>query len=85
MVRGLSRPFRPGDEVRLSDLQVLVTAVNAEGRALEAVFRFDRPLEDPSLLWLSWRGAGLEPYSPPAVGAAHSLGEIDLGSALREP
>lgn len=85
MVRGLSRPFRPGDEVRLSDLQVLVTAVNAEGRALEAVFRFDRPLEDPSLLWLSWQGAGLESYSPPAVGAAHSLGEIDLGSALREP
>ena len=85
MVRGLSRPFRVGDTVELSDLHVLVTAVNAQGRAVEAVFRFDRPLEDPSLLWLSWRGAGLVPYSPPAVGAAHSLGEIDLGSALREP
>ena len=85
MVRGLSRPFRRGDEVRLSDLQVLVTAVNAEGRALEAVFRFERPLEDPSLLWLSWRGAGLAPFSPPPVGAGHTLGPLRLGPALRGP
>ena len=85
MVRGLSRPFRVGDTVELSDLHVLVTAVNAQGRAVEAVFRFDRPLEDPSLLWLSWRGAGLVPYSPPAVGAGDTLGELDLGGAWREP
>jgi hypothetical protein len=85
MVRGLSRPFRVGDEVRLGNLQVLVTGVNAEGRATEAVFRFDRPLEDPSLLWFSWQGAGLVPYSPPAVAAAHTLGEIDLGGAVRRP
>ncbi len=85
MVRGLSRPFRIGDEVRLADLQVLVTGVNAEGRATEAVFRFDRPLQDPSLLWFSWQGAGLVPYSPPAVGVAHTLGQIDLGAAVRRP
>jgi hypothetical protein len=85
MVRGLSRPFRVGDEVSLANMQALVTGVNAEGRAVEAVFRFDRPLEDPSLLWFSWQGAGLVPYSPPAVGAAHTLGEIDLSAAVRRP
>jgi hypothetical protein len=73
MLRGLSRPFRSGEEVRLSDFQVVVTDVDAEGRALEAEFRFEQELEDASLLWFTWQGSGLEPYAPPPVGTSHTL------------
>jgi hypothetical protein len=78
MLRGLSRPFRRGAEVRLSDLRVVVTEVDGDGRALEAVFRFERALEDPALVWYSWQGPGLQPYVPPAVGDTHTLPPIGL-------
>ena len=80
MLRGLSRPFRSGTEVRLSDLRVSVTEVDANGRALEAVFRFERPLDDDSLLWSAWQGSGLRPYVPPPVGVTHTLPPIGLGA-----
>jgi hypothetical protein len=83
MLRGLSRPFRAGNEVRLSDLQVVVTEVDTEGRALEARFRFQRTLEDASHLWFSWQGSGLQPYVPPPVGTSHTLPAIRLETPLR--
>jgi len=85
MLRGLSRPFRSGDEVTLPDLHVVVTEVGAQGRAAEAVFRFDRPLDDPSLLWLTWEGGTLVPYSLPPVGGAHTLEPMDLREMLGVP
>ena len=30
--------------------------------------RFDEPLESPSFVWISFRGAGFEPFTPPAAG-----------------
>ncbi len=74
MVRGASRPFRPGDEVALSDLHVRVRDVTADGRPAEADFTFGVPLEDPSLLWTRLRAGGaLVPWSPPAVGESQVL------------
>jgi hypothetical protein len=83
MLRGPSRPFRSGEEVQLSDLQVVVTEVDAAGRALEAEFRFERELEDASLLWYTWRDSGLKRYVPPPVGATHTLPAIRLATPLR--
>ncbi|HXY40517.1 MAG TPA: hypothetical protein VEQ10_12655, partial [Vicinamibacteria bacterium] len=69
MVRGLSRPFHPGDTVVLPGLRVRVNEVTADGRPAEADFDFGRPLEDASLLWMRLRGGGpLDPWSPPGVG-----------------
>ena len=31
-----------------------ITASTSDGRPAEALFRFDRPLEDPSLVWEEW-------------------------------
>jgi hypothetical protein len=77
MVRGLSRPFHPGDEVVLSDMRARVLEVTADGRPAEVDFTFAVPLEDPSLMWTRVRGGGaLVPWSPPAVGESEVLDSI---------
>ncbi len=77
MVRGLSRPFRPGDEVVLSDVRVRVRDVTADGRPAEVDIAFGVPLEDPSLLWTRLRAGGaLVPWSPPAVGESEVLPSV---------
>ncbi len=35
-----------------------VVALTGDGRPAEVVFRFEVPLEDPSLSWLGYRGSG---------------------------
>jgi hypothetical protein len=77
MVRGPSRPFRPGDEVVLSDVRVRVREVTADGRPAEVDFTFGVPLEDPSLLWTRVQAGGaLVPWSPPAVGESQLLPSV---------
>ncbi len=78
MVRGLSRPFRPGDEVALSDMRVRVREALPDGRAAEADFSFGVPLEDASLLWMRLQAGGtLRPWVPPAVGETLTLPSIE--------
>ncbi len=77
IVRGTSRPFRPGDEVVLSDLRVRVREVTADGRPGEVDFDFGVPLEDPSLLWTRLHSGGaLRPWSPTAVGESQVLPSV---------
>ena len=77
MARGLSRPFRRGDEIVLSDLRVRVHEVTADGRPAEVDFDFGVPLEHASLLWTRVQAGGaLVPWSPPAVGGSQVLPSI---------
>jgi hypothetical protein len=77
MVRGLSRPFHPGDEVVLSDMRARVLEVTADGRPAEVDFTFAVPLEDPSLLWTRLqKGGALMPWVPPAVGESEVLASV---------
>jgi hypothetical protein len=77
MVRGPSRPFRPGDEVVLSDVRARVRDVTADGRPAEVDFTFDVPLEHPSLLWTRLQAGGaLAAWSPPAVGESQRLPSV---------
>jgi hypothetical protein len=66
--RSERRPFAPGEQVRLTGMTVTITSLTVDGRPAEATFRFDVPLESPSLLWLCFRGGRFEPFRPPAVG-----------------
>lgn len=78
MVRGLSRPFRAGDEVVLPDMRVLVREVTADGRPAEADFSFRVPLEDASLVWTRLHAGGaLGPWRPPAVGQSMRLAAVE--------
>jgi hypothetical protein len=72
--RSERRRFALGEEVRLTGMTVTVSSLTADGRPAEAMFRFDVPLESPSLIWLCFRGAGFEPFKPPAVGQAVEIG-----------
>ena len=83
MVRGLSRPFRRGDEVVLSDMRARVQDVTADGRPAEVDFTFAVPLEDPSLLWMRVQAGGsLAPWSPPAVGESQVLPSVEPASRV---
>jgi hypothetical protein len=77
IVRGLSRPFQPGEEVVLPDLRVRVREVTSDGRPAEADFTFPVALEDGSLVWMQLEAGGtLVPWSPPAVGESRELPAI---------
>jgi hypothetical protein len=62
------RPFALGDTVNLTGMVATISALTADGRPAEATFRFDVPLESPSLIWLCFRVDRFEPFTPPAVG-----------------
>jgi len=34
----------------------------------QALARFDRSLDDPSLHWFAWHKTGFQPWTPPPVG-----------------
>jgi hypothetical protein len=57
-----------GEEVKLTGMTARVTALTPEGRPAVARFRFDEPLESPSLVWLCFRGKSFESFAPPSVG-----------------
>jgi hypothetical protein len=81
--RSERRRFALGEQVRLTGMTVTITSLTADGRPAEAQFRFDVPLESPSLLWLCFRGGGFETFTPPAVGQ-----EVEIrfdGKALLSP
>lgn len=80
-----AHPPRLGTRVRLSDLEVEVTAVEPDGRPAEVRARFDRPLDDPALSWFVWRGLGYQPFRVPPVGARVVLPAADLFAALFAP
>jgi hypothetical protein len=62
-----------GEHVKLSGMTVEITDLTADGRPAEAVFRFDEPLESPSLRWLCFRGNRFEPFMPPPIGQEYTI------------
>jgi hypothetical protein len=62
--------MRPGQRIELTGMVVEVVTVKEDGRPWEVHFRFDVPLEHPSLRWLQWKGNVYAPFRPPVVGQA---------------
>lgn len=75
-------PFHVGDKVALSNIQLVIEALTADGRPSQFLARFSIPLDDPSLVWLTWRGRGYEPYQPPAIGVTDTLPAVDFLALL---
>ncbi len=82
LLRNPARAFRVGQRVDLDWLQIEVTQLCADGRPEQILARFDRPLEDPSLLWLRWGAVGYVPFTPPAIGHSVVLPRADFVRAV---
>ncbi|MCY1073037.1 hypothetical protein [Archangium lansingense] len=71
--RGVSsHPLRQGAQVKLKGLTVTVLETNDKGPT-RLGFTFDRPLEDPSFVFLRWKDDALRPFTPPPVGERVAL------------
>ncbi len=74
LARNERHPLFLGDRVELAGMSVEVLAVTDDGRPAEAMFRFDRSLEDNSLHWIAWGPRGYESFVPPVYGNSVFLG-----------
>jgi hypothetical protein len=72
MVRD-DRPFGRGERHELLGMRVEIIDVTADGRPAEILYRFDVPLEDPSLRWITWHAGRFVAYRPPALGESNDV------------
>ncbi len=71
VARSLDRPFRAGERVSLSAMEIEVLEVAGDGRPTRVRFELDRDLDQ--IGWVAWGEAGPEPWHPPAVGQRATL------------
>ena len=60
--------YAPGDAVELSGLKVEIVET-VDGAPVRVRFTFARPLDDPDLVLLTWRGGALRRIDPPPAGS----------------
>ncbi len=68
LCRSNSLPFAPGETIERPFMTVVVDEVTADGRPAVVTFRFDAPLEAPSLRFVVWQEGELRAFELPAVG-----------------
>jgi len=71
VARSLDHPFRAGDRVDLSEMDVEILEVFDDGRPRRARFIFDRSLDQ--IGWVAWTEDGPGEWQPPEVGESVSL------------
>ncbi|HEY8075089.1 MAG TPA: hypothetical protein VIF62_13290 [Labilithrix sp.] len=62
-----------GTRIELTGVSIEVTHAMADGVPDEMTFRYDVPLDDPSLAWRVWRGVDLLPFTPPPAGETTTI------------
>lgn len=80
LFRDPSRPFTRDQLIRMPDFEVRVLELTAEGRPQSVEFRFDLPLDDDRLLWMSVGEKGLTPFEIPGIGERVTLEALSLAS-----
>jgi hypothetical protein len=76
-------PMKVGDTVRLSGFEAKVEAVTHDGRPTRVAFRFDVPLEDPSLRWVVFKDSSYAPFAVPKVGETTHVQGPDFWGIVR--
>ncbi|MET0386233.1 MAG: hypothetical protein ABW321_09765 [Polyangiales bacterium] len=71
------RPFHVGEQIVQGDMTVTVLRAADDGRPLEIETRFARSLDDPSYVWVDWRGTRSVPFTPPPIGGHVQLPAAD--------
>ena len=67
-VRSLDDAFAIGEQVRLEGVTITVQSLTANGWPQDVAFRFDVPLDDPSLVWTQVQDNIFVPFAPPPIG-----------------
>jgi hypothetical protein len=78
MMRSSARDLRAGARVEVPGMGVEVERVTSDGRPASVLFRFDRDLDDPSLVFMRWDKRGFAAFTPPVAGATTTLPAVDL-------
>jgi hypothetical protein len=74
--------FHVGDVFKVPGMTVELLSLTEDGKRPKTVsFRFEKPLEDPSYVWVVWEGAGFVPFVPPGVGEDKVLQPVDVQAA----
>jgi hypothetical protein len=71
-----SQPFEVGQRIDLagSEIQILsLTGTESDGSPGMLLYRFQNPLEDPSMRWVRWQDGRYVAFAPPALGEIISL------------
>ncbi|MFM2420266.1 MAG: hypothetical protein RL385_4989 [Pseudomonadota bacterium] len=72
-LEGDARPLSRGETLRVGHVSVTAHAWTPEGYPSEVHFRFDAPLDSPSLRFVAWQGRALLPFTLPKVGEEVAL------------
>ncbi len=75
-------PFKPGDTVRMGQVQVVVETINEQGAPTSARFRFERPLHDHSWAFYVWKDTTYAPLSLPEAGHTLYLPAVDMKKVM---
>lgn len=79
-----AQPFKPGDEVKLDMMTVVVEKVSADGGPLTVRFEFGAPLQDPTWQFYVWRDQTYFPFAMPAPGHKVVLPAASLGTMVMQ-
>ena len=75
--RGSQDPFEVGEVLRVDGFTATVLSITDDRRPQVIRFRFDVPLEDPSLVWYATGLERTEPCPPPTAGREVYLAHAD--------
>ena len=79
-----SRPLPDHAHIDLPGMHVDVLGSTADGRPASARFRFDLPLDDPSLYFARWDVQRYAPFKLPAIGETVTLPPADFLTAMHK-
>ncbi len=75
-----------GERVQIPGMTVTAKAYTEDRKSVATMeFELDRPLDDPSIVWVTWGTAGMERFPLPAAGEEVELPAIDYQKALSGP
>jgi hypothetical protein len=73
MTQSSPEDFEVGWRRQVAGMRVEVLSSMPDGRPAKVAFHFDRPLNDPSFVWLTWQGSTFVAFTPPQLGETVQL------------
>jgi hypothetical protein len=68
LYRDADHRFTPGQVIALTGVTITIVETAQDGTPTRIRYRFDRPLEDPTLRWVRWEEPAYVPFTLPTVG-----------------